>query len=279
MLNTVLISCAVGLYSLATILIAKALRTNTTSPKSDAINTAPRQITTAFVIGAIANALHLWLASRHSVIDEHLDFSLGSMTILISGLLGLIFILGGLGLPVRRLGIIVFPMTILSVLFGWYWGGEKNIMPSWSTAASVHIVVSILAYCLLAIATVQALIYTYQERQFKRRVTPAMLVALPPLQTMEQLLFRLIWTGFALLSLTLLSGAAFSSEIYNRPFEFKHHTILAMLGWLVFAILLSLRVLNGIRGSQAVSWTIAGFLLIQLGYFGTKFVTEVLAVQ
>ena len=279
MLNTVLISCTVGLYSLATFLIAKALCTTSTVLDSNAINISPRQISIAFGIGAMATALHLWLAIRYSVIDTQIDFSLGSMTILISGLLCLIFILGGIGLPVRRLGIIVFPMTIISIMFGWYWGGEQNTIPSWSTAASIHIVVSILAYCLLAIATIQALLYTYQERQFKRRVTPAMLVALPPLQTMERLLFRLIGAGFILLSLTLLSGAIFSVEIYNRPFEFKHHTILAMLGWMVFAILLSLRVLNGIRGAQAVYWTIAGFLLIQLGYFGTKFVTEVLAVQ
>lgn len=106
-----------------------------------------------------------------------------------------------------------------------------------------------------------------------------MLMALPPLQTMEQLLFRLIWTGFILLTLTLLSGAVFSNEIFGKPFEFKHHTILASLGWLVFAILLIKRMSQGLRGSQAVYWTVGGFVLIQLGYFGTKFVSESLAVQ
>jgi len=77
----------------------------------------------------------------------------------------------------------------------------------------------------------------------------------------------------------LISGAIFSQEIFGHAFVFKHHTILAFLGWLVFAILLLKRVKQGLRGSQAVIWTISGFLLIQLGYFGTKIVSESLSLQ
>jgi len=103
-------------------------------------------------------------------------------------------------------------------------------------------------------------------------------MALPPLQTMEQLLFRLVGVGFVLLSLTLISGALFSQEIFGQAFTFKHHTILALMGWVVFAILLFKRMTTGIRGSQAVIWTISGFLLIKLGYFGTKIISQSLAM-
>jgi len=100
---------------------------------------------------------------------------------------------------------------------------------------------------------------------------------LPPLQTMETLLFKMLGVGFVLLTLTLLSGAIFSQLLFGHAFEFKHHTILAILGWMVFGTLLFKRVKHGLRGSQAVAWTIAGFVLIQLGYFGTKFVAESLS--
>ena len=138
---------------------------------------------------------------------------------------------------------------------------------------------SVLAYSLLTIATVQGLLYIYQEKQIKNRTSPAMLMALPPLQTMEQLLFRLITTGFILLTLTLFSGAIFSHEIFDKPFVFTHHTILAFLGWLAFAAVLFKRHKDGIRGTQAVSLTVIGFLLIQLGYFGTKLVSESIALN
>jgi len=104
-------------------------------------------------------------------------------------------------------------------------------------------------------------------------------MALPPLQTMEQLLFRLIWAGFICLSLTLFSGALFSQQIFGHVFTFKHHTILPFIGWLVFVVVLFKRLKYGIRGSQAVILTVIGLVLIQLGYFGTKLVSESIALH
>ena len=233
----------------------------------------------AFGFGWAGTLAHLGFAYLFSVNSGAIDFSLSSMAVLISGLLALIFVLGGLSLPIRRLGVMVFPLTVACLLFAQLWGRESVALSNIGPAASLHIVVSILAYCLLAIASIQALLYVYQERQIKNRATPTMLMALPPLLTMELLLFRLIWTGFIFLTLTLISGAVFSHEIFGKPFEFKHHTILASLGWLVFAALLIKRLRQGLRGTQAVYWTVGGFALIQLGYFGTKIVSESLAVQ
>lgn len=278
---TALIIGSISLYLGASAFIAKYLK----SPESSSRES--KNLNFGFGLGWAATLAHLGFAYYFCFNQGAMNFSLGSMTALTSGLLSLIFVLGGLSLPIRRLGIIVFPLVVLCLLFSQLWGKDPSTLAatshsaatSFHAAASVHIVISILAYCLLTIAAIQALLYQYQERQIKQRATPAMLMALPPLQTMEQLLFRLIWTGFILLTLTLLSGAVFSNEIFGKPFEFKHHTILASLGWLVFAILLIKRMSQGLRGSQAVYWTVGGFVLIQLGYFGTKFVSESLAVQ
>jgi len=185
----------------------------------------------------------------------------------ISAILVIIFLLGCLFLPIRRLGIMVFPLAVVSLLFAAWWGGEVNNVANPSLAFNVHILVSILSYSLLTIAAIQALL------------SARMLMAMPPLQTMEQLLFQLVGIGFLLLTITLLSGAIFSQQIFGQAFEFKHHTILASLGWLVFAVLLIKRFKSGLRGSQAVVWTIVGFVLIQLGYFGTKIVSESLNIQ
>lgn len=273
MLNTVLLISAISLYAVSTGLIASHIRS------VSAGNSHSPSITPAFIAGWLATLLHLGFAYFFCFTDGTLNFSLSSMAVLVSGLMCLIYVLGSLGIPIRRLGILVFPLTITSLLFSQAWDNETINLSGGGNAASIHIVVSILAYSLLAIAAIQALLYVFQERQIKRRATPAMLLALPPLQTMELLLFRLIWIGFALLTLTLLSGAVFSQEIFSKPFEFNHHTILAILGWVVFAILLIKRTLQGLRGSQAVYWTVGGFLLIQLGYFGTKIVSETLSVQ
>ncbi len=273
MLDTVLLTGSVILYSIATAIIARCIVSHQSEPN------ATFHVPKAFILGAIATLLHLGFAASYCFHNGNLNFSLSSMSVLISALLCLIYLLGGLALPIRRLGVMVFPLTVLCLVFSQLWNNEPVLQTHISMAASAHIVVSMLAYCLLTIATIQSLLYVYQERQIKNRTNPAMLMALPPIQTMEQLLFRLIWVGFALLTFTLVSGSVFSQQIFGVPFSFKHHTILASLSWLVFAILLFKRIQQGLRGSQATYWVIGGFVLIQLGYFGTKVVSESLAVQ
>lgn len=266
---------AIALYGVATAIALIYLR----SIKHSDDDNAGFKIKASFMVACIAVSFHVAHALNISFIAQSLNFSLSSMMVLMSGLLMVMFLLGGLIMPIRRLGILVYPLTIISLVFSLLWGDQIVMLENRSVAFNAHIIVSLLAYSLLAIAAIQALLYVYQERQIKSRTNPAMLMALPPLQTMELLLFRLVGFGFAILTLTLVSGAIFSQEIFGHPFVFIHHTILPLVGWLVFAILLFKRVKHGLRGSQAVIWTISGFLLIQLGYFGTKIVSESLSLQ
>jgi ABC-type uncharacterized transport system permease subunit len=278
MFDSLFILLAIVLYVLATVFTAYGLRskTNISISANAPSNTS---ILAAYALAIFAAGFHLAYALDISFIGPLLNFGLSSMLVLVSALVTLLFLLGGIAMPIRRLGILVYPFTIVCLLFSWAWGNQVETTSNASIAFNAHILVSLVAYALLAIASIQALLYVYQERQIKNRTNPAMLVALPPLQTMEQLLFRLVGVGFICLSLTLISGAIFSQEIFGHPFVLKHHTLLAFLGWIVFAIMLFKRIKYGLRGSQAVAWTISGFLLIQLGYFGTKIVSESLAVQ
>jgi ABC-type uncharacterized transport system permease subunit len=92
---------------------------------------------------------------------------------------------------------------------------------------------------------------------------------------MEALLFRIIWAGFILLTLTLASGVVFSEELFGKAAQFNHKTVFGVLSWLIFAALLAGRHIYGWRGRVAVRWTLAGFLTLVLAYIGSRFVVEV----
>ena len=49
---------------------------------------------------------------------------------------------------------------------------------------------------------------------------------------------------------------------------------LACLAWIVFSVLLWGRNRLGWRGHKAIRWTLAGFCLLMLAYFGSKLVRE-----
>lgn len=281
MLYLSLLILAVLGYLVSASLIAKTINAGNSDTRD--INNQDTSLDKVFVVACSAVIAHFLYAVNISIFDGHINFSLSSMACLISLILVIVFLLGSLAMPIRKLGILVFPLTAISLAFSYLWGSgvsSSNLnLNSQSTAFVTHILISILAYCLISIAAVQALLYVYQERLLKSRAASTMLLTLPPLQTMEQLLFRLVVVGFILLSLTLFSGVLFSQEIFGQPFALKHHTIFAVLSWIVFATLLFKRCKSGLRGSQAVVWTLIGFILMQIGYFGTKIVTESLNIQ
>ena len=99
---------------------------------------------------------------------------------------------------------------------------------------------------------------------------------LPSLQTMESLLFELLWAGLVFLSLSILSGFIFFEQMSRGLI---HHTSITLIAWVVFSILLWGRYRMGWRGATASRWTLSGFALLLVGYFGSKLVMEIFLAQ
>lgn len=143
-------------------------------------------------------------------------------------------------------------------------------------AFKAHLIISLLAYSLFTIASLHVLMMAVMERRLHRGNLPQFMQNLPPLLTMERLLFRIIFAGFVLLTLTLGSGILFSEEVFGKPMQFTHKTLFGFLSWIIFGAMLAGRALYGWRGRVAMRWTLAGFLSLVLAYIGSKFVLEVL---
>jgi ABC-type uncharacterized transport system permease subunit len=143
-------------------------------------------------------------------------------------------------------------------------------------AFQLHLAVAFAAYALFTIAALHALLIVLAERHLHKAVRPAIVADLPPLLTLEKLLFRMIQVGFILLTLTLLSGILFSEEIFGKALLWNHKTVFGIASWVIFAALLTGRRLYGWRGRTAIYWTLAGFISLMLAYVGVRFVLEVL---
>jgi ABC-type uncharacterized transport system permease subunit len=148
----------------------------------------------------------------------------------------------------------------------------------------VHVVLAMLAYSLFTLASLHALLMALLERRLHggappvegRAVLAGPLGGLPPLLTLERLLFRMIGAAFVLLTCTLVTGIVFSESLFGQALQFDHKTLFALFSWVTFAGLLAGRYLYGWRGRLAVRWTLTGFVLLLLAYVGSRFVLEVL---
>jgi ABC-type uncharacterized transport system permease subunit len=139
----------------------------------------------------------------------------------------------------------------------------------------LHLALAMIAYGLFVIALLHATLMAIAERQLHNKGTAAF-PNLPPLLTLETLLFRMIAAAFVFLTLTLITGIAFSEELFGRALRFDHKTVFAVLSWLIFGLLLAGRWRYGWRGRTALRWTLTGFVMLLLAYVGSRFVLEVL---
>lgn len=256
-------------YLLASLLVWKRLRRLQENPEIRVSRAPAAAVASA---GLLVHLLTLYLVLFP---EETLELGLSMAISLVGAVIIFFYLLAYARKPVDNLGLLLLPAVALSLLIQILWPGTPVAIQT-TPLATLHIAVSMISYGLLAIAATQGILLLIQERQLRQHHPGGLLRTLPPLQTVESLMFQLIWIGFAMLSLTLLSGMFFSEEVFGKPFQFSHHIIIGMAGWLVFAVLLLGRWRLGWRGKVAASWTLGGFALLMLAYFGTKFVLEVI---
>jgi len=89
---------------------------------------------------------------------------------------------------------------------------------------------------------------------------------------MESMLFELLWIGVSLLTIAIVSGFVFIDDIFAQ--SLVHKTVLTMIAWLLFSLLLWGHYQLGWRSQTAVRLTLAGFALLMLAFFGSKLVLE-----
>jgi ABC-type uncharacterized transport system permease subunit len=198
-------------------------------------------------------------------------FNAGS---LISWLVAAILMLSALRKPVENLGIVLLPLAALAILLDATFTSSHIIHTTGHWQLDAHILISMLAYSLLTIAMMQAILLAVQEHHLRNRQPGGFIRSLPPLQTMESLLFQMIGVGFSLLTVGLLIGLLFLQNIFAQ--HLVHKTVLSLIAWVVFAVLLWGRWRHGWRGRTAIRWTLGGFFTLALAYFGSKMVLELL---
>jgi ABC-type uncharacterized transport system permease subunit len=176
--------------------------------------------------------------------------------------------------PVEKLGIAVYPLAAILLGLDMVFPEKNHPLVTHNWEMSTHIFTSIIAFSLLNIAALQAILLAVQEQQLRRHKPKQLMLALPPLQAMETLLFQMIAAGLFFLTVSLLSGFVFIDDLFAQ--HLVHKTVLSIFAWFIFSALLIGRLRYGWRGKSAIKWTLIGFVLLLLAYFGSKLVLELI---
>lgn len=250
-------------YGVSTFLIIRSLKTN--------VPVNARGLVSISLLGLVSHGFYL-----HNTLFPEGGIQLGVATM--TCLFGLVLAATGTVVALYRhidsLLAPTYPAAAIGVLISLLY--QDNITPIDHLSRGVigHILLSISAYCIISLALCQAILLWIQNYQLKHRHLHDVLHLLPPLQTMEGTLFDLITFGVILLTIAIGTGFVFVDDFFAQ--HLLHKTVFALSAWVVLAVLLCGRTLWGWRGMVAVKWTLTGFMLLTLGYFGSKVVLEVI---
>ncbi len=269
-------SLATVAYLLLSLLIWRPLLAG----QSPALSAGASRFLLALVLVVHGVAVHLAMLHEDSL---RLSWSVGLSLTIWLGMI--VFWLENLVSEIDGLKLVLLPIAaVICLLAALFPGRDSLIIPVNDAYFQIHLLISIGAYSLIAIAAIHAFLMTSLDRYLhqpvqtraERSVFARALEEQPPLLVQEKILFRLIWIGFVLLTLSIVTGVVVSMRINGVLLPFDHKTLFTLMSWVVFGLLLLGRALRGWRGRFALRWTLIGFGLLMIAYTGTRFIFDVL---
>jgi len=177
--------------------------------------------------------------------------------------------------PVLSLNLIGIPVAAFGLILGFCFSKPDQFIEKHSIGLDIHIILSLSAYAVLLMATIQAVLIWFQNRELKKKQKKRIWVNfLPSYQAMESLLFDMLITGFVLLTVALCFGFFTIDDFFAQ--HLAHKTVFSIVSWFVYGALLIGHYKFGWRGQKAIRFTMIGFFLLAVGFIGSKFVLEMI---
>lgn len=198
------------------------------------------------------------------------NLSPSHMFSLVTWLIAVLTLVSSLYRPIENLAILTLPLAAISIPIALIFPGQDYFYTALYPLRLIHILISIAALGILGMATLQATLLHIQTQRIRNKTSENKLWFLPPLQTMETLLFQIIWLGFLFLSASLASACIFLEDIFQVNLLQK--IIFSFLAWSFFAVLLYGHHRSGWRGTKAIRFTISGMVLLIVAYFSSKLI-------
>jgi ABC-type uncharacterized transport system permease subunit len=225
----------------------------------------------AAAIAAIGAVVHMVALAQERRMDPLAALSLGDVLALVALVIAVTAIV--MALRPRLRGMAALLLVIAALLEAAFSEGARQFsigQPGWELA--FHVAMATTAFAFLTIGAVLAVAQVVVARKLRSRQPLGWLKILTPIESVESGCFHSIRAGFAVLTLALVTGAFFVDNLFAQ--HLVHKVVLAIIAWIVFGILLFGRWRFGWRGRQALRWTLAGYVLLGLSYFGSKLILE-----
>jgi cytochrome c-type biogenesis protein CcsB len=157
----------------------------------------------------------------------------------------------------------IFPreIKVLSPALQSYWFG-------------IHVILAFLGDAAFAMACGIGIMYLIQERFVKSKHLGGLFQKLPSLQTLDEINYHLITLGFPLLTLAMITGVIWANSAWGSYWRWDPKEVWSLITWLIYALVLHLRLSIGWRGKKAAILSIAGFIIVIFAFIGVSLILK-----
>ena len=139
---------------------------------------------------------------------------------------------------------------------------------------AIHVPVMFISYAAFAHAFAVGLAYLIQENQLKSKHPTSISFRLPPLEDLDQLIYRIVRTAFPILTLGVFLGARWAYNAWGRYWGWDPKETWALITWLVYLIYLHMRLVVGWRGRKTAYLSLIGFAVVLFTYVGVNYLSS-----
>jgi cytochrome c-type biogenesis protein CcsB len=188
----------------------------------------------------------------------------------------LIYVLLDIKYRYRVIGAFVMPFALLGMAWaqlGMSTGIEPLVPALQSNWLLYHVVTCFLGYAAFAVACGISIMYLIKAGNNESSQSPAAggnMSLFPPLRILDDLNYRAIMVGFPLLTLGIITGAAWANYAWGTYWSWDPKETWSLIVWFVYAAFLHARITKGWVGRRAAWLSIIGFAATIFCYLGVN---------
>ncbi len=176
----------------------------------------------------------------------------------------------------RIIGAFVVPFAMLGMSWaqlGLDSGIEPLVPALQSNWLLYHVITCFLGYAAFAVAcgiSIMYLIKAKHEESAGNSPAGGIMTSFPPCKVLDDLNYRAIMIGFPLLTLGIVTGAAWANYAWGTYWSWDPKETWSLIVWFIYAAFLHARITRGWVGKRAAILSVVGFAATIFCYLGVN---------
>ncbi|KJS82186.1 MAG: hypothetical protein JM58_15390 [Peptococcaceae bacterium BICA1-8] len=168
----------------------------------------------------------------------------------------------------------MFALPLIFALNSWLITMDTSLNPLMPALRSnwlyFHVFTAVVSYGAFAISFVIGLMYLIKDRFLIRNLYSNFVHALPELDSLEELSYKLILVGMPFLTLVIITGAIWAEMAWGTYWSWDPKETWSLITWFIYAAYLHTRFTKNLKGRLSIALVVIGFLAVLFTFAGVN---------